>query len=46
MPAIRSGQVVAFYLFDVAETIDPQRIAACVGEAARPRRPGGLRRNP
>jgi hypothetical protein len=33
MPAIRSGQVVAFYLFDVAETIDLARIAASVGEA-------------
>jgi len=34
MPRIRSGQVVAFYLFDVAETIDLQRLSALVGVAA------------
>lgn len=34
MPAIQSGQVIAFYLCDVAETIDLQRIAASVGERA------------
>jgi hypothetical protein len=34
MPAIRSGQVVAFYLFDVAETIDLSRMAAQFGGAA------------
>jgi hypothetical protein len=31
MPAIRAGQIVAFYLFDVAETINLQRIPALVG---------------
>src|SRR5579871_5487584 len=34
MPAIRSGQIVAFYLFDVAETIDLQAIPALVGGPA------------
>jgi hypothetical protein len=30
MPSIRAGQIVAFYLFDVAETIDLQAIPALV----------------
>jgi hypothetical protein len=30
---IRSGQIVAFYLFDVAETIDLARVPALVGSA-------------
>jgi hypothetical protein len=34
VPAIRAGQIVAFYLFDVAETIDLQRIPALVGGVA------------
>jgi hypothetical protein len=34
MPPIRAGQIVAFYLFDVAETIDLQRIPALVGGVA------------
>src|SRR5262245_63145264 len=34
MPAIRLGQIVAFYLFDVADSIDLATIAAVVGEAA------------
>jgi hypothetical protein len=34
MPAVRAGQIVAFYLFDVAETIDLQRLAALAGGAA------------
>src|SRR5215213_11520080 len=31
MPQIRSGQIVAFYLFDVAETIDLSSISSLVG---------------
>ena len=31
MPQIRSGQIVAFYLFDVAETIDLTAISSLVG---------------
>ena len=31
MPSIRAGQVVAFYLFDVAETIDLHAIPARIG---------------
>lgn len=34
MPSIRSGQIVAFYLFDVAETIDLQAVPALVGGPA------------
>jgi hypothetical protein len=34
MPAIRSGQVVAFYLFDVADSIDLSKVASGVGAAA------------
>src|SRR5438034_1630439 len=34
MAAIRAGQIVAFYLFDVAETIDLQRIPSLVSGAA------------
>jgi len=34
MAAIRAGQIVAYYLFDVAETIDLQRIPALVGGPA------------
>jgi hypothetical protein len=34
MPAIRAGQIVAFYLFDVAETLDLQAIPALVGGPA------------
>lgn len=34
MPPIRSGQIVAFYLFDVAETIDLQAIPALIGGPA------------
>jgi hypothetical protein len=34
MPPIRAGQIVAFYLFDVAETIDLQRLSSLVGGAA------------
>ena len=34
MPAIRAGQIVAFYLFDVAETIDLQKTPALVGGPA------------
>src|SRR5262249_32537618 len=31
MPSTRAGQVVAFYLFDVAETIDLHAIPARIG---------------
>jgi hypothetical protein len=34
MPQIGAGQIVAFYLFDVAETIDLQAVRALVGEPA------------
>jgi hypothetical protein len=34
MPSITAGQIVAFYLFDVAETIDLQIMAGIVGGAA------------
>src|SRR6266700_2284100 len=34
MAAIRAGQIVAFYLFDVAETIDLPAIPALVGGPA------------
>ena len=34
MAAIRSGQTVAFYLFDVADTIDLQRVPGLVGGPA------------
>jgi hypothetical protein len=34
MAAIRSGQIVAFYLFDVADTIDLQRVPGLVGGPA------------
>jgi hypothetical protein len=34
MPSIRAGQIVAFYLFDVAETIDLQAIPALVSGPA------------
>ncbi len=41
-PPSESGQVVAFYLFDVAETIDLQSIPALVGGAAVAARLFGL----
>jgi len=34
MPAIRAGQIVAFYLFDVAETIHLKRLTAVAGGPA------------
>lgn len=34
MPEIRAGQIVAFYLFDVAETIDLQAVPPLVGAPA------------
>jgi hypothetical protein len=34
MPSITAGQIVAFYLFDVAETIDLQTMAGIIGGAA------------
>src|SRR5919201_494810 len=34
MPQIRSAQIVAFYLFDVAETVNLQAIPALVGGPA------------
>jgi hypothetical protein len=34
MPQIKTGQIVAFYLFDVAETIDLQAVPALVGGPA------------
>jgi hypothetical protein len=34
MPQIRSGQIVAFYLFDIAETINLQAIPAAIGGPA------------
>jgi hypothetical protein len=34
MPAIRAGQIVAFYLFDVAETIDLASLQALLGGVA------------
>jgi hypothetical protein len=34
MPQINAGQIVAFYLFDVADTIDLQAVRALVGEPA------------
>lgn len=36
MPQITAGQIVAFYLFDVAETIDLPAIASIVGSSAVP----------
>lgn len=38
MPSIRAGQIVAFYLFDVAETIDLAAIPALVAGPAVPAR--------
>ena len=38
MAQIRSGQIVAFYLFDVAETIDLAAIPALVGAVTTPAR--------
>src|SRR5581483_3861754 len=38
MPSIRAGQIVAFYLFDVAETIDLPAVPALVGGATVPAR--------
>lgn len=37
MPTIRSGHVTAFFLFDVAETIDLQRVRTLVGGAVTAR---------
>jgi hypothetical protein len=35
---IRDGHLTAFYLFDIAEAISLDRIAAIVGQAASPAR--------